>query len=636
MATIIAVHGTFAHDSDNAPGTPAGVGPQWWEAGSEFENDMRAYIEPADGTLNVTHLIWSGLNSETERREAGARLDEKLVELEKKNEPYCIVAHSHGGSVASAALLESGARKRSLPNLKRWITIGTPFVNMRKERFLLTRLTLIRKVILVASLMLFLMFTVYLAATYLSGERMLFGRTFPRILQVTGLMTVLPALFIGILYYILDARSLIDYRPRVVKRTRDFFSRRWLSLAHPDDEAIQGLTLLPTAQLSFFDPKFAVSSITLLSVVALPIIYVFALTSAPTMVGLASWLKTHVYEENASPEAVAALKALREELIVARKSEGDVAQDDPTVRAAPVKDRREAWRDYRAKRDELAKQYPNLEAIERGERFKLRFFTRNGDACEGGQLCGAGRDIAVNSGLLLHLVTDELSWALGAADLADGRNRWLFSMTLPFVFVPLVFGLVALGLMLLIRSVATAVSNVTSAFLNRITNAEVKRAAFGNDTEGEIAIGANDHPTWITGSPARLPGALADIITDYSNIAASQSLAKFRRAIGQIASAQPQHSAETAISTYFTWKELVHSSYFDVPEFRKLVAQAIGRSEGFAPSARFKSDPDFATTSKWLTEIEQSPLTKGAEDPPDDKDAKSVAAVVASTVKAAP
>lgn len=630
MATIIAVHGTFAHDAEDGAAHDPSVEPQWWQKDSALEKDLRDFVEPADGNLDVVRFSWSGLNSEVGRREAALELDKTLVELEKRNEPYCVIGHSHGGSVVSSALLESGARKRQLPNLKRWITIGTPFIGMRKERFLLTRLSLIRKVILVASLMLFLMFLVYLMATYLAGERMLFGRTFPRIMRVTGVMTVLPAIIIGVLYYVLDARSLISYRPRVVKRTRAFFARRWLSLAHPDDEAIQGLTLLPSAKLSFFDPKFAVSSMTLLSVFALPVLYLFALTSAPTMVGLASWLKTHVYEQNTSPEAVAALKALREELIIARKSEGAAANDDPTVRAAPTKERRQAWRDYRAKREELAKQYPNLEAVERGERFNQRFFFRNGNECEGGELCGGGHDVAVNSGLLLHLVTDELSWALGAADLTDGRNRRVYAMAMPAVFVPLVFGLVALGLMLLIKWIATGFSRLSSQFLNRITNNEVKRAAFGNDTEGEIATGANDHPTWINGSPARLPAALADIITDYSNVAASQSLAKFRRAIGQIASARPEHTADTAISTYFTWKELVHSSYFDVPEFRKLVAQAISRTEGFAPSQRFKSDPDFSRTAKWLSEIEDSPLTEGVEGAPDAADRKSGPPIVAS------
>ena len=102
---------------------------------------------------------------------------------------------------------------------------------------------------------------------------------------------------------------------------------------------------------------------------------------------------------------------------------------------------------------------------------------------------------------------------------------------------------------------------------------------------------------------------MANLVTDYSNLAASQSIAKFRHAIGQIAYADPKHTADTAISTYFTWKELVHASYFDVPEFRKLIAQAVSRADGFTPSEQFKADPDFQRTAQWLDEIEGTPGT---------------------------
>jgi hypothetical protein len=163
----------------------------------------------------------------------------------------------------------------------------------------------------------------------------------------------------------------------------------------------------------------------------------------------------------------------------------------------------------------------------------------------------------------------------------------------------------------------------------------VKRAAFGNDTEGEVAVGAVDRPEWIERSQPRLPAGVGDLVTSYANGVASNSLAKFRKAIGQLASAEPKHSADTAITTYFTWKELVHASYFDVPEVRKLIAQAVSRAEGFAPSAAFRADPDFARTAQWLAEIEGSPAPT-LDEQPSDADTGAVAAVVASTVKAAP
>ena len=253
--------------------------------------------------------------------------------------------------------------------------------------------------------------------------------------------------------------------------------------------------------------------------------------------------------------------------------------------------------------------------------------------------CAArARDLRINSGLLLHVVTDELSWMLGAEETRDWRRQSAASMALPVVLVPVVAGSVALLLMLLIRNVAAVISRFSSDVLNRMTSSEVKRAAFGNDTEGELAIGAVDHPGWIDGPRPRLPQALASRITDYSNGIAGQSLVRLRKAIGQFAAIGPQDSATSVLTTYLTWKELVHGAYFDVPEFRKLVVQAICRADGFAASAKFRTDPDFARTAQWLTQLEEGPpaVAPAGAGPPDRDDAEAVAAVVVSTVKAEP
>jgi hypothetical protein len=632
MATIVTVHGTFAHSESGAAGEDGAPAPdlQWWQTGSSFEHDMRELLDAAPGAgtgkLDVTRFEWNGENSETSRRAAGRELFGYLKTLEEKGEPYCVVGHSHGGSVVGWALLESAARKERLEGLKRWITVGTPFVSLMKQRLLFQRLDLWRKVIFVASLMLVLMWLVYILAETLSGERMLFGSLFPGVLIVTGTMMSLP---IVVFYFVLrywNSRSLLHYRQTVRTRAADSFAKRWLPLTHTDDEAVQGLAFLPGAKLYFFDKGFAVAPITMLSVIAVPLIYLLVLTSPTIMVGLGGWLKSHVYDSNVSPETEQALRASRERLRTIRQS-------DRTSEEA----RRAVWQDFRNSRRQLEERYPDLHVAERALRFKLRFFERDGKPCEGGKLCGGGRDLRINSGLLLHIVTDELSSAIGGEGI-DDRGNWWIRMLLPAVVVPVVFGLLSLALMLVIRTLARLISAGASHVLNRITNAEVKRAAFGNDTEGEIALGAVDRPSWIERSPPRLPGGIADLVTDYSNSVANQSLAKFRRAIGQLASAEPKHTADSAITTYFTWKELVHASYFDVPEFRKLVAQGISRLDGFGPSARFQADPDFARTAQWLAEIEGTPGTtaKPSSTPPTIQDTGAVAAVVASTVKKEP
>jgi len=636
MATIITVHGTFAHAEDGAAVDPTDAQLQWWQPGSTFEHDMREMLDASPGEgigkLDVKPFEWDGFNSELSRRAAGKRLLGELKKLEAAAEPYCLVAHSHGGSVVSWALLEGAARRQKLNCLKRWITVGAPFVAMKKERLLFQRLDLMRKVVFVASLMLLLMFLVYIVTESWAGGRMLFGARHSGILVVTAVMMSLPIVFFYLALRFWDGRTLFHYRRKIRERTSDTFASRWLSLTHTDDEAVQGLAFLPGAQLSFFDKGFAVQAITTISIFALPLIYLMLLTSPPLMVGIGDWLKTNIYDARMNKDAERDLQAMRIEMRDLRRQRRDA---DPNNSY----DRTSVWERFRTLREQLEAKYPNLPQIERAIRFRQRFFEANGQPCEGGKICGAGRDLRINSGLLLHLVTDELSSAIGAED-AEMRTRPddLKQMLIPALLVPVIFGLLSLLLMLIVHLVAKVISRAISILLNNITNAEVKRAAFGNDTEGEIAIGAVDRPGWIDRSPPRLPSAIADVVTAYSNGVANQSLAKFRRAIGQLASAEPRHTAETAITTYFTWKELVHGSYFDVAPFRKLVAQAISRADGFEPSRTFRADQEYRTTAQWLAEIEGTPGTvpTPAEAKPTLEDVGAVSAVVASTVKREP
>ena len=159
MGTILTVHGTFAHievpgESDDSASSTS----YWWRPDSPFVDELKSLVQGEGGAVDVQPFVWSGDNSERERRRAGRALFLQLQQLEEAGAPYCIVAHSHGGSVVSAALLEAAVRKQELPGLTRWITIGTPFIELRRERFLFTRLPTILKAMYVASFMLLLIF----------------------------------------------------------------------------------------------------------------------------------------------------------------------------------------------------------------------------------------------------------------------------------------------------------------------------------------------------------------------------------------------------------------------------------------------------------------------------------------------
>ena len=512
-----------------------------------------------------------------------------------------------------------------MKGLKHWITVGTPFVAMKKERLLFQRLDLMHKVIFVASLMLLGMFLFYVGAEFVSGGRRLFGGTFPASWSSRAYDEPADLVFyLGLKYW--DSLSLSTTDDRVNQRARDFFGRRWLPLTHTDDEAVQGLAFLPGAKLYFFDKAFAIQALTTLSVVALPLLYLLVLHTPPIMVGLGIGCRTTSISPITWGRAGTARSPWRKFRNAGptkgwgRRSSAPCGSSTAPCGAIW----RRSFRTFRPPSARCAS--------------SSAFSRRMANPVPAASCAAAVRDIRINSGLLLHLVTDELSSAI-AGDSADGTNRRaLWVLLIPSILVPLIFGLISFVLMLVIRWISTLISDGASRTLNSITNAEVKRAAFGNDTNGEIAVGAIDRPTWLERSPARLPSTLAELVTDYSNGVAGKSLAKFRQAIGELASAEPKHTADSAITTYFTWKELVHASYFDVPEFRKLVVLALSRTEGFAPSAAFQRDPDYARAAQWLAELEGTPgsVAPPAAEPPTEADAGAVSATVASTVKAEP
>jgi hypothetical protein len=96
MATIIAVHGTFATGPEEGEG--------WWQRGGALDRDIRELVEADDSRLDFAPHVWDGQNSETSRRAAGQALLQRLAALEQKGEKYCLIGHSHGGSVIASAL----------------------------------------------------------------------------------------------------------------------------------------------------------------------------------------------------------------------------------------------------------------------------------------------------------------------------------------------------------------------------------------------------------------------------------------------------------------------------------------------------------------------------------------------------
>lgn len=604
MATVITVHGTYAHIV-GPPDAPAPAELQWWQPKSVCEDHLRQLVNGADGKLDFDAFTWSGDNSERARRRAGSALLSKLREYEARQEPYCLIGHSHGGSVIAAALLQSVAKGVKLDGLKKWITVATPFVSLRKERFLFSRLTLPRKVLFVASLMLLMMFVTYLGFALFDGS--LIGKREGQLwrLGFSAAMLSLPFMAFYIFLKILDVRRYYYYRPTILKEAEKRYGDLWLALNHDDDEAVQGLKLLPRVKMRFFERGFAVPVLTLAAIFVLPLAYIFVVTSPTIMVAIADGLKNRVYgvdqyrgDDPALEAARQQMGNLRRKLFQARETAEKSGLD--ASRAESARQEAEALRRQLSEtRRKLLEAHPELPRVQRAQRFKRRFLEREGKPCEGGSLCGRGEDYGLNSALLYHIVTDELASAFVDEDARWGPFGGLLRLWLPIVLVPAFFAALALFILVLVRLLAKRVSSYGSGRLNAMTRHEITRSALGNDTEGEVAIGSDNRPTWMSRAYPFLPSDLGAKIADYSNKNSFLALAKFRNAISTLAFSVDEEGGAGILTTYLTWRELIHTSYFEVEEFRKLIAYAIAHAEGFTVGEGFRADPDFDRAAAW-------------------------------------
>ncbi|MGI9476985.1 MAG: hypothetical protein ACR2PI_09790 [Hyphomicrobiaceae bacterium] len=608
MGTILTVHGTFAHiDIPGESDDSASSTSYWWRPDSPFNAELKSLVQAADGSVDVQPFVWSGENSERERRRAGRALYDHLMQLEDSGEPYCVVAHSHGGSVVSAALLQAAARKRQLPGLKRWITVGTPFVELRRERFLFMRLPIILKAMYVASFMLLLIFVGATIGRVWEGSINVENTNALWRLGVGGIFAALPVIVFLLIAIVRERSQRFFYRPRIKRRAKQFFGDRWLALTHEDDEAVRGLGSLRAVRLPIFDRQFAVPLLSLMSVFMLPAVYLIAINTPSLMNGLADMLRTHVYQldelatQSASyQQSRRTMRSIRGNLRAAQKRAEDDLQP-LAEREAAKRTVRQQRRVLRDQRKQLQESFPELPKLQRAHRFKRKFLQKDNRPCNNGRLCDNGENRALNAQLLLHLITDEVASLFVDDEVRRSSVGRIASYLLPVILVPVVLGGIAILWVLVVQVFAKWFSRIASRWLDGMTWAQIRRSAVGNDTEDEIAIGTAPYPRWMGEGQPYLPLAISAEITQSSNDATFQSLGKFRNALSELAFFEGRHKESDNVLAYLNWNELIHTSYFVVPSFTRLVALAIARSSGFEATPKLA---ETAHADVWLDEVE--------------------------------
>jgi len=530
MPTIITVHGTFAGGPDH--------GDKWWQKDSPFERHLRELIETDDGQLNWQPAGWDGLNSETSRRGAGLKLYEVMQEHESRAEPYCVIGHSHGGSVISAALSEAAEKGNSLPHLRTWLTIATPFITSEKNRFLFSRLGTFGQAAY-AGLVLGALVGAFSSSLDFLGEAVEIagfgvGVGFPVLILVVLQIVASLAVPLVLIYAAVRHREkgkLLLYSGSVRKFLEANFARRWTSLWHCRDEAVQGLKLLRALDVNIFYPTFAISAFRGFIIVLL----------------LLAWLVFLC-----SPSAVEAFYEAVKEPILSRTFVSNILLSD-------------------------------------------------------GRLIGEGRNVVVNAILFLTVVGQALAVAFTPIfNWADVNLVWYQGVParlLKSVFFVASASVLTIGLMWLVQLASIQLSRIASKLLNPVAAGQIRAKGFGGDTDVDKAIGAMEFPMWLGHGRPPLPEALGSEVEHVSDKAAAAVIPKFRGALNDLSRADGMAQTSDMLLSYLTWNELIHTTYFNVPRFVKLVAYALAQQEGFRASAGFMQDPDFKLAAAWYEEV---------------------------------
>jgi hypothetical protein len=183
----------------------------------------------------------------------------------------------------------------------------------------------------------------------------------------------------------------------------------------------------------------------------------------------------------------------------------------------------------------------------------------------------------------------------------------------PSLFAVVVVGFVSFALTWLVVNLSPFLSRLAARALDAVTARAIKETLYGNDTLGENVCGAKVHPSWMKGQFRPLPEQLSSELNAFCDAEAAKSLPRLRALIHNLTFVYG--NPKEAIAPYLTWNELVHTSYFAIPRFRKLVYYSIANSEGFKPTQAFLDDPDYALVARWYQEIQpaaQSPAPPSA------------------------
>jgi hypothetical protein len=560
---VVTVHGTN-------DGAETDSGEQWWQRASGFCRRFQSLAAGRSIDLDVRPFHWDGANSDVARRQAGQRLAGMLRRALREGGNVSVVGHSHGGNVIAYALDDPWLERAYHRGALRVVTVGTPFFEDRRRWVSTVNELAVRAILSIVALgvtALGLWLAGATDAVWPMGQRLRLGIEvavseveriatdardgawqgvesiaeaalyvepvvrwmFREPAQVIGLGVIAMALVLGPfllrMLMTLSARG-IDLVARPNGRPT------WRSVAHPSDEAIALLIATPRTRLNPMTSEGMARSVRRL----VPLIAIVTAVLAIALI----WLNGPSY-----------LRALPER--IAQQSEAGMMEL--------------AWREAMAS-EEGAVSLPHRWSSEEGA-----FIVAQEDLAR-----ASGNDPA-RMASLQALVEEANAYSEQVeAIIREGQytSSAMLSDLMPvFLVVLTIIALLLISFVqLVIVALSPAIGQAMSYFANRSVTGAMTGAALGEDGDYALRKVSSSPPARFAAHDVRLSEATAEQMYVDADRNAGESLRRLRRSIDT----SPERTTGDAFGdllSHISWRELIHTSYFECDEMVEIVLDGV-------------------------------------------------------------
>jgi hypothetical protein len=181
----------------------------------------------------------------------------------------------------------------------------------------------------------------------------------------------------------------------------------------------------------------------------------------------------------------------------------------------------------------------------------------------------------VRNGIILEFLVDDLYFIAGmfTSD-AQSQNIVLFALVcFLFLFVSCAILLAAWVLKKLLLLAGIPLSGL----INRVIWRSVRDRAWGDDLTQEGVRSVAPHPPGFSKRFDPIPELVAAPLREHSDSNAIDTLNKVRMILGMSRNGSGSSDIKSELAESLQWKELIHTSYFDVPVFIDLLALGLHR-----------------------------------------------------------